>query len=329
MVSTGQLVSSEIVVDLLWRRMQEHIQEGRHQFLVDGFPRSRDNLVAWDQVVAGQAQLQAVLSLQCDEATVTQRLLNRGRADDTADVIKARYTSYLNETLPIVQQYAGQRVPVHQIDASGRPEQTMEIARKALGGRKPQVIFVLGGPGAGKGTQCARMVEEFGFVHLSAGDLLRAERSSGSKNAELINDYIKRGAIVPVEITVSLIKAAMQKAIQEEDKFNFLIDGFPRNANNQEGWNNVMGSFVHVRFVLFFDCPEDVMEKRCLHRGLTSGRVDDNIESIKKRFLTYIGETRPIIEMYEKLGKVRQISSIPEVDEVYGEVQKLLTAEGF
>ena len=95
---------------------------------------------------------------------------------------------------------------------------------------KATCYFVLGGPGCGKGTVCAKLVAEHGFVHLSAGDLLRAERNSGSKNAELINDIILKGEIVPVEITVNLIKAAMQGAGWSTKKF--LIDGFPRNADN-------------------------------------------------------------------------------------------------
>merc|ERR1712166_1415061 len=80
----------------------------------------------------------------------------------------------------------------------------------AASGGKATCYFVLGGPGCGKGTVCSKLVSEHGFVHLSAGDLLRAERNSGSKNAELINDIILKGEIVPVEITVNLIKVAMQ-----------------------------------------------------------------------------------------------------------------------
>ena len=98
---------------------------------------------------------------------------------------------------------------------------------------KPRVIFVLGGAGSGKGTQCAKLVENHGFVHLSAGDLLRAERDSGSENADLINKYIAAGEIVPVEITCGLIKTAMEKHGWE--KARFLIDGFPRNKNNRDG----------------------------------------------------------------------------------------------
>jgi hypothetical protein len=95
---------------------------------------------------------------------------------------------------------------------------------------KVACFFVLGGPGSGKGTNCARLVKEYGFVHLSAGDLLRAERDSGSPNGELINNIILKGEIVPVEITVNLIKKAVEKAGGASKKF--LIDGFPRNEDN-------------------------------------------------------------------------------------------------
>merc|ERR1711892_1077052 len=94
---------------------------------------------------------------------------------------------------------------------------------------KPNIMFVLGGPGAGKGTQCAKIVEQFGHVHLSAGDLLRAERASpGSQYGELIEHHITNGTIVPVEITCSLLERAMT----ESEKNDFLIDGFPRNEES-------------------------------------------------------------------------------------------------
>eukprot|EP01052_Picozoa_sp_SAG31_P050519 SAG31_NODE_11566_length_1017_cov_1.101307_1_plen_165_part_10 len=98
---------------------------------------------------------------------------------------------------------------------------------------KPRVVFVLGGPGAGKGTQCSRLVEK-GFVHLSAGDLLRAERKKGGEVGDMINDYIKRGAIVPNEVTCGLLLAAMQGP-----KNLFLIDGYPRNDDNRIGWEKM------------------------------------------------------------------------------------------
>lgn len=86
-----------------------------------------------------------------------------------------------------------------------------KAAKTAKDGDKPVVFFVLGGPGAGKGTQCAKIVEEFSYTHLSAGDLLREERSSGSEQGEMIEEYIKSGKIVPVEVTIKLLLSAIEK----------------------------------------------------------------------------------------------------------------------
>jgi len=150
--------------------------------------------------------------------------------------------------------------------------------------KEPQaeVVFVLGGPGAGKGTQCEFLQKELKIVHLSAGDLLRKERASGSKHGDMIDTYIKEGKIVPVEVTVGLLKKEMEQYAKEGRRV-FIIDGFPRNEDNVKGWEKVMGSYADVKFVLWLNCPEDVMEKRLLKRGETSGRTDDNIESIKKK----------------------------------------------
>uniref|UniRef100_A0A673ADY9 UMP-CMP kinase n=1 Tax=Sphaeramia orbicularis TaxID=375764 RepID=A0A673ADY9_9TELE len=183
---------------------------------------------------------------------------------------------------------------------------------------KPQVVFVLGGPGAGKGTQCSKIVENYNYTHLSAGDLLRAERArEGSEYGQLIANYIKEGQIVPVEITINLLSKAMDETMQEDDKkFRFLIDGFPRNEDNLQGWNKVMDGKADVKFVLFFDCSNEVCIERCLDRGKSSGRTDDNRESLEKRIKTYLQSTRPIIEQYEKQGKVRTIDASRSVDEV-------------
>lgn len=178
------------------------------------------------------------------------------------------------------------------------------------------VVFVLGGPGSGKGTNCARIVDNFGYIHLSAGDLLRSERESGSSLADMINTYIKEGKIVPAEVTVKLLRNAMEKS----GGTKFLVDGFPRDIANLECWNANMTSIADVQFLLFLDCPNEIMVDRLLERGKTSGRNDDNIESIKKRLLTYEQSTRPIIEHFRSLGKVREVNSNQPMDEVFSEV---------
>jgi UMP-CMP kinase len=153
----------------------------------------------------------------------------------------------------------------------------------------PRVLFVLGGPGAGKGTQCARLVREYGFVHLSAGDLLRDERDSGSADGEMIENYIREGKIVPVEVTVNLIRKAMARS----GATKFLVDGFPRNFNNLEGWESVMAGAAAVDGVLYYEVGEDVLVSRLLKRAESSGRSDDNIDTIIKRLRTYNESTVP------------------------------------
>ena len=188
---------------------------------------------------------------------------------------------------------------------------------------KPKVIFVLGGPGAGKGTQCQKLVEEYKFKHISAGDLLREERNNPkSEFGELIETHIRNGTIVPVEITCKLI----DNAIQASSATVCLIDGFPRNKDNLEGWVREMSNKTDLQFVLFFDCPIDTCVQRCLNRGAAgSGRSDDNIESVRKRIVTFNEDTLPIIRFYEERNLVKKIDSSRTPDEVHSDVKALMS----
>jgi len=188
---------------------------------------------------------------------------------------------------------------------------------------KPKVVFVLGAPGSGKGTQCSKISETFDFLHLSAGDLLRKEKSNpASEVGQLISTYIKEGKIVPVEITCKLL----EDAVFESSKTKVLIDGFPRNQNNLDGWVKQMSDKVDVCFVLFLDCPEEVCVGRILERSKTSGRSDDNIESLKKRFQTYINETLPVVNTYEKLDKVKNVDATKGPEEVFDSLKSYFEA---
>lgn len=183
------------------------------------------------------------------------------------------------------------------------------------------VIFVLGGPGAGKGTQCAKLVNEQGFVHLSAGDLLREEQARpGSKYGDLIAQYIKEGTIVPQEITVALLEAAIKEKNAKGAK-RFLVDGFPRKMDQALTFEEQIAKSA---FTLFFECPEAVMLERLLERGKTSGRADDNIDSIKKRFKTFVDTSMPVVDYFEKQGKVVKVRCDQPVDMVYGQVKAAL-----
>ena len=151
------------------------------------------------------------------------------------------------------------------------------------------MIFVLGGPGVGKGTQSSLLAQRYGFVHLSAGDLLREERARGGPVADMIEATIREGRIVPVEVTVGLLKAAMLAS----GKGKFLVDGFPRNFDNVSGWEAAMTGVAELDGMLQYEAPEGVLVARLLERGKSSGRSDDNEESILKRLRTYGESTLP------------------------------------
>ena len=136
----------------------------------------------------------------------------------------------------------------------------------------------------------------------------------------MINQCIVEGKIVPVEITCQLLKKGMEK--QGWAAKRFLIDGFPRNQDNYDGWTRVIGDTVDVPFVLFMDADEETMIARITERSKTSGRNDDNIESLRKRFATFRNETMPIVEFYDKQSRCKRINGLNPIDEVFGEVQK-------
>ncbi|CAB4428846.1 unnamed protein product [Rhizophagus irregularis] len=179
------------------------------------------------------------------------------------------------------------------------------------------VCFILGGPGSGKGTQCAKLVQDFGFVHMSAGDLLREEQQRpGSEYGELIQNCIKEGKIVPMEVTITLL----EKKIIESDSNRFLIDGFPRQLDQALAFEKEV---VESTLIIYLECSEEVMLKRLLKRGETSGRIDDNKETILKRFKTFLELSYPVVEHFRKSGKVHTVPCEDSVEEVYARVKPI------
>lgn len=195
------------------------------------------------------------------------------------------------------------------------------------------VVFVLGGPGAGKGTQCAELVRLRGFHHLSAGDLLRAEQQRpGSEVGAMIKQYITDGKIVPHEVTIGLLKKAMEETVakqsqqqqqQQQEKQKFLIDGFPRKMDQAIEFEK---SVLPSDYTIFFDCAEGTMLKRLQKRGESSGRDDDNLESIKKRFRTFVDTSMPVVDHFEQQGKVVRIDCEADVEAVTKQVLQAVDA---
>lgn len=178
---------------------------------------------------------------------------------------------------------------------------------------KPQLMFVVGGPGAGKGTQCARIVEKYGFVHLSTGDLLRAEVASGSEQGKELQKVMSEGGLVTTATLLTLVENAMRAKGWEKSKF--MLDGFPRNKENLTVFGEMLMDKVHMLGTLWYQLDSETMSARCLGRG--EGRADDNEATIKKRLATYENETQPILEEMQKSGgKMMVVDASKSKDEV-------------
>jgi len=143
-----------------------------------------------------------------------------------------------------------------------------------------KIIFVLGGPASGKGTQCEKIISEFGYTHISTGDLFREEMKSGSKIGDRIKGIIAKGDLVPFQLTVQVLINAM---LARPSK-TYLIDGFPRSVEQAVYFEKAV---MEHHVTLFYDVPQELMLQRCMKRAETSGRSDDNAETIKVRVQNY------------------------------------------
>ena len=178
---------------------------------------------------------------------------------------------------------------------------------------KYKVIFIIGPPGVGKNTQSEKLVNKYNFIHFGAGDLLREEIKKGTEDGKIIKSIMSEGKYVPVKITCGLIKKEMDK--YGKDKI-FLIDGYPRNQDNIDGWEKEFGNKYILITSIILKCNEEELEKRLIERAKTSGRIDDNIDVIKKRFKIHQEQSKPIEEQLKKMGPFIEVQGNGTIEEV-------------
>jgi adenylate kinase family enzyme len=188
---------------------------------------------------------------------------------------------------------------------------------------EPTVVFVLGGPGTGKGTMCQLAEMQLGWTHLSIGELLRAEREAEGETGATIDAYMAAGKLVPNDITVTLLRDTMERITRTTGKRNFLLDGFPRSLDNLDGWYDIFGHDAALPQMLYFECDYAVLKQRILGRAKFTGRRDDNIEGVKLRYETFKAETLPTVELFKSKDKCVEIDASQERQVVYD----LLTAQ--
>jgi UMP-CMP kinase len=213
---------------------------------------------------------------------------------------------------------------VYKKGVAPAPKVTLHYFDPRLPCPEPNVVFVIGGPGSGKGTMCELAESQLGWTHLSVGALLRAECQAGGPNAAIIEEFTTAGKLVPNEITVTLIRDTMETITRMTGRRNFLLDGFPRSLENLDRWYEVFGRVAELPRMLYFECPYAVLEKRILDRAKYTGRSDDNVESIKLRFDTFKAETLATVDLFKSKDKCAEIDTSQDRQAVYALVSSQL-----
>jgi adenylate kinase len=176
-------------------------------------------------------------------------------------------------------------------------------------------LVLFGPPGSGKGTQSANIVEAYGLKHISTGDLLRDEVSGQTPLGVEAKKYMDQGLLVPDEVVIGMISS---KIDEYPEARGFIFDGFPRTTAQAESLDNLLEfKNTQIHLVLSLDVPQEELTRRMIGRGATSGRSDDNPETITRRIEEYLSKTAPVAEYYDGQGKLEVIRGDYSIDETF------------
>ena len=177
-------------------------------------------------------------------------------------------------------------------------------------------IILFGPPGSGKGTQSEKLIDKYGLIHLSTGNLLREEISNKTKLGLEAKQFMDNGQLVPDSVVIGMIRSAIGS---NPDARGFLFDGFPRTVAQSEALDELLAeNHAEINLVLALQVGEDELIGRLLNRGKTSGRSDDvNEEVIRARIVEYENKTSPVADYYDQFDKVVRIKGEGDIDEIF------------
>ena len=185
-------------------------------------------------------------------------------------------------------------------------------------------IVIFGAPGSGKGTQSDLLVKKYGFKHISTGDVLRAEIKNGTDLGNTAKSFIDKGQLIPDSLMIDILAATYDALCPCE---GVIFDGFPRTIPQAEALKEMLAKRgTEVAGMLELDVPEDMLVERLINRGKTSGRADDNAETIKKRLDVYHNQTAPLIEWYKGEGIHHHIDGLGELQRIFGDICAVIDA---
>jgi adenylate kinase len=184
------------------------------------------------------------------------------------------------------------------------------------------LIVFIGPPGAGKGTQCRRLIEQLQIPHLSTGEMLRAVKRQDSALSRWIASYIDAGRLAPDHLVMRIVA---QKLQSDECKLGALFDGFPRTIVQAQLLDDfLVEHHKPLDMALELRVDEQILIDRLLKRAEIDGRADDNYETIRERLRVFRDQTSPLIQYYAKQGKLESINGEQSEEGVYAEIQAAL-----
>ncbi|XP_012878124.1 PREDICTED: adenylate kinase isoenzyme 1 [Dipodomys ordii] len=168
--------------------------------------------------------------------------------------------------------------------------------------KSPLIIFVVGGPGCGKGTQCKNMAIKYGFSHVGLGQLLRQEAQKSTQQGRQIRDIMMKGLLVPTGFILDMVSDNM---LSQPQSRGFLIDGFPRELMQAKEFERIVGRAPDM--VIMFDCSMETMVQRTLLQSQVEQRVDNSELAIRKRLETHYTLCQPVLTFYQQKNLLRNI----------------------
>ena len=176
-------------------------------------------------------------------------------------------------------------------------------------------LVLFGPPGAGKGTQAVRLIDTYNLVHLSTGDIFRYNMKEGTELGNLAKSYIDKGALVPDEVTISMLEAEVNN---KPAAIGFIFDGFPRTTAQAEALDAFLSSKgIEITAMLALEVEEQELITRLLERGKSSGRADDqNPDIIKNRIQVYENETAILKDYYAAQNKFVGVQGIGSIESI-------------
>ena len=209
-----------------------------------------------------------------------------------------------------------------------------------------KIIVLMGAPGAGKGTQARLLQERLNLPQISTGDIFRALKTAQSLLAQEVRDIMKRGQLVPDDLTIQLVK---ERTSQDDARNGYILDGFPRTPAQAASLEKLAAEQGNTIIPILIDVPQDLLEKRMTGRrncpvcgeiynvyfkparvdnvcdfhpeAQLVQRADDNVETVKARLATYEAQTRPLIDYYKSAGLLRTVDGTREPEGIYEDVK--------